>query len=238
MLAAYNTIANGGVYVAPRLADGYVDASGAEHLFPVQPSHRVVSALVAKEMTSMLEGVVRVGTGMAANLEPYTVAGKTGTALLPLPGGGYSNDDFVSSFAGFVPAEDPAITAMVVVNGTHQYGAVASAPVFATIVRDALQELGVPPHKPAPAVPGLPLATPYYEEGEAAGPVLPGLSGAPQVQVSPSSGGAASTTTSTATGGTSTTTTSTTTSTTSVSPATTTSDSPATTPPVSASTGQ
>ena len=55
----------------------------------------------------MLEGVVRVGTGMAANLEPYTVAGKTGTALLPLPGGGYSNDDFVSSFAGFVPGRGP-----------------------------------------------------------------------------------------------------------------------------------
>jgi cell division protein FtsI (penicillin-binding protein 3) len=199
MLAAYNTIANGGVYVAPRLADGYVDASGTERLFPAQAPHRVVSALVAKEMTSMLEGVVRVGTGMAANLEPYTVAGKTGTALLTLPGGGYSNDDFVSSFAGFVPAEDPAITAMVVVNGTHQYGAVASAPVFATIVRDALQELGVPPHKPAPPVPGLPLATPYYEEGEAAGPVLPGLSGSPKVQVGPSSGGTASTTSTTST---------------------------------------
>ena len=147
----------------------------------------------------MLEGVVRVGTGMAANLEPYTVAGKTGTALLTLPGGGYSNDDFVSSFAGFVPAEDPAITAMVVVNGTHQYGAVASAPVFATIVRDALQELGIPPHKPALPVPGLPLATPYYEEGEAAGPVLPGLSGSPKVQVGPSSGGTASTTSTTST---------------------------------------
>ena len=58
----------------------------------------------------------------------------------------------MSSFAGFVPAEDPAITAMVVVNGTHQYGAVASAPVFATIVRDALQELGDPaPQTGAPA---------------------------------------------------------------------------------------
>jgi cell division protein FtsI (penicillin-binding protein 3) len=264
MLAAYNTIANGGVYVAPRLADGYVDASGTERLFPAQAPHRVVSTQVAQEMTSMLEGVVRVGTGMAANLEPYTVAGKTGTALLPLPGGGYSNDDFVSSFAGFVPAEDPAITAMVVVNGTHQYGAVASAPVFATIVRDALQELGIPPHKPAPPLPGLPLATPYYEEGEAAGPVLPGLSGSPQVQVGPSSGGAASTTSTTSTASTATTepgvastttpassTSSTgavaTTSSTTVPPTTTTSDSPATTtapdstttaPPVSASTGQ
>jgi membrane peptidoglycan carboxypeptidase len=199
MLAAYNTIANGGVYVAPRLADGYVEANGTEHLFPVQPSHKVVSTTVAKEMTSMLEGVVRVGTGMAANLEPYTVAGKTGTALLTLPGGGYSNDDFVSSFVGFVPAENPAITAMVVVDGTHQYGAVASAPVFATIVRDALQELGIPPHKPAPPLPGVPLATPYYDEGEAAGPVLPGLSGTPHVQVGSPSGGAASTTSTTST---------------------------------------
>lgn len=229
MLAAYNTIANGGVYVAPRLADGYIDASGTEHLFPVQASHRVVSTLVAKEMTSMLEGVVRVGTGMAANLEPYTVAGKTGTALSVLPGGGYGNE-FVSSFAGFVPAEDPAITAMVVVNGTHQYGAVASAPVFATIVRDALQELGIPPHKPALPLPGLPLATPYYEEGEAAGPVLPGLSGPPKVQVGSSSGAAATTT--------STTSSSTVVTTTTTPTGTTTPDSPTTAPPVLASTGQ
>jgi cell division protein FtsI (penicillin-binding protein 3) len=240
MLAAYNTIANGGVYVAPRLADGYVDANGTEHLFPVQATHRVVSTVVAKEMTSMLEGVVRVGTGMAANLEPYTVAGKTGTALLPLPGGGYSNDDFVSSFAGFVPAEDPAITAMVVVNGTHQYGAVASAPVFATIVRDALQELGIPPHKPGPQLPGLPLATPYYDEGEAAGPVLPGLSGTPEVQVGPSSGGSGSTTSTTAIVTTTTTPTGTTTATGTTTPAgstTTTGATTATTGATTATTG-
>ncbi|HXW81712.1 MAG TPA: penicillin-binding protein 2 [Acidimicrobiales bacterium] len=188
MLAAYNTIANGGMYIAPRLVDGYVDASGQEHLFaPVAP-RRVVTTAVASEMTSMLEGVVKVGTGTAANLEPYTVAGKTGTALVPLPTGGYSSDDFVSSFAGFVPAEEPAITAMVVVVGTHQYGAQASAPVFAAIARDALQELGIPPHKPDLPVPGVPLATPYGDEGEAAGPALPGLTGPPDVRVSPSPG--------------------------------------------------
>ena len=189
MLAAYNTIANGGMYIAPRLVDGYVDASGQEHLFATSPPRRVVSTTVASEMTSMLEGVVKVGTGTAANLEPYTVAGKTGTALVPLPTGGYSSDDFVSSFAGFVPAEDPAITAMVVVVGTHQYGAEASAPVFAVIARDALQELGIPPHKPDLPLPGVPLATPYGDEGEAAGPALPGLTGPPDVRVSPSSAG-------------------------------------------------
>ena len=194
MLDAYNTIANGGVYIPPRLVDGYIDAQGGEHLFPAARPHRAVSPLVAKEVTSMLEGVVTVGTGMAANLEPYTVAGKTGTALKPSPDGGYIANDFVSSFVGFVPAEDPAITAMVVVDGTHQYGAEASAPVFAMLARDALHELGIPPHKPEPPVPGVPQATPYGGEGEAAGPVLPGLAGTPDVQVSPSAGATTSTT--------------------------------------------
>lgn len=189
MLAAYNTIANGGTYIPPRLVDGYVDASGQEHLFQTAAARRIVSTTVASEMTSMLEGVVKVGTGTAANLQPYTVAGKTGTALVPLPTGGYSSDDFVSSFAGFVPAEDPAVTAMVVVVGTHQYGAEASAPVFAVIARDALQELGVPPHRPDLPVPDVPVATPYGDEGEAAGPALPGLTGPPDVRVSPTSTG-------------------------------------------------
>jgi cell division protein FtsI (penicillin-binding protein 3) len=184
MLDAYNTIANGGMSIAPRLVDGYVDAQGTERTFPSPKPHRVVSTLVADEMTSMLEGVVRVGTGTAASLEPYTVAGKTGTALEPP----YTSGFFVSSFAGFVPAEDPAITAMVVVVGTHQYGAEASAPVFAAISRDALQALGIPPHKPDPPMPGVPLATPYGGEGEAAGGPLPGLTGAPNVVAPPSSG--------------------------------------------------
>jgi cell division protein FtsI (penicillin-binding protein 3) len=184
MLDAYNTIANGGLYVPPRLVEGYIGSRGQERLFPTPKPHRVVSARVAAEVTDMLEDVVRVGTGQAADLSPYTVAGKTGTGLVPLPNGsGYYSNYFDSSFAGFVPAEDPAITAMVVVQGTHEYGAEASAPVFAMIARDALEELGVPPHRPEAQVPGVPAATPYGAEGEAAGPALPGLSGTPDVRV-------------------------------------------------------
>ena len=192
MLSAYNAIANGGMYIAPRLVDGYVNAQGKEVLFPEPKPRRVVTKLVADEMTSMLEGVVRVGTGQAASLTPYTVAGKTGTALVP-SGGSYIPGFFVSSFAGFVPAEDPAITAMVVVVGTHQYGAEASAPVFAMISRDALQALGIPPHRAEPPMAGVPEATPYGGEGEAAGGPLPGLTGTPDV-VTP--GGRATTSTS------------------------------------------
>jgi cell division protein FtsI (penicillin-binding protein 3) len=184
MADAYNTIANGGVFVPPKLVSGYIGPGGHEHLFAYPRPHRVVSKLVAAEMTQMLEGVVSVGTGQAANLEPYTVAGKTGTALYPKPGGGYYDNYFISSFAGFTPAEDPAVTALVVVVGTHQYGAEASAPVFAMIVRDALSRLGIPPAKPEPPLPGAPLATSIGSaEGEAAGPAIPGLSGSPDVWV-------------------------------------------------------
>ncbi len=179
MLAAYNAIANGGVYVAPRLVAGTIDSKGVEHPTPVVPGHRVVSKTVAAQMTTMLDEVVRVGTGTAASLTPYTVAGKTGTAQVPL-NGGYEIGHFVASFAGFVPSEDPAITAMVVINDTPDYGAAASAPTFATIARDALQELKIPPLAPLPPAPGVPLSTNQAATGagEVAGTPLPGLSAA------------------------------------------------------------
>lgn len=184
MIDAYNTIANGGVYVSPKLVSGYIGPDGSEHLFHYAASRRVVSKTVADEMTSMLEGVVTVGTGEAASIEPYTVAGKTGTSLMHTSNGGYYNDYFTSSFAGFVPAEDPQITAMVVVVGTPWYGAEASAPVFATVARDALQRLRIPPAKHEPPMAGVPQATPYGAEGVAAGGLtLPGMAGTPDVQV-------------------------------------------------------
>jgi cell division protein FtsI (penicillin-binding protein 3) len=183
MLSAYNTIANGGVYVPPKLVDGTIDSKGRYHPYPSAPTHRVVSTTVAKEMTTMLEQVVQVGTGTAANLNPYTVAGKTGTALVPSPGGGYDYGHYVASFAGFVPAEDPQITGMVVIDNTPDYGAAASAPTFATIARDALYAFSIPPSAKQPPAPGVPLATRASATGagEIAGTPLPGLATPPSV---------------------------------------------------------
>ena len=223
MLAAYNTIANGGVYVPPKLVDGIIDTKGGEHLLPAGASHRVVSPAVAKEMTTMLDEVVRVGTGTAANLSPYTVAGKTGTALVPSPQGGYEGGHYVASFVGFVPSENPQITGMVVVDDTPDYGAAASAPTFATIARDALRTFDIPPLPPQPPAPGVPLATSASATGagEIAGTPLPGLAKPPAVAPSSPAAGAnasgskngANTTNSTNTGNTSNTTTSSSTST-------------------------
>jgi cell division protein FtsI (penicillin-binding protein 3) len=187
MIAAYNTIANGGVYVAPRLVDATIDAQGKQHTIATQPAHRVVSTTVAAEMRTMLDEVVRVGTGTAANLDPYTVAGKTGTALVPSATGGYEAGHYVASFAGFVPAENPQITGMVVIDDTPDYGAAASAPTFATIARDALHELGIQPEPKLPPAPGVPLATTASATGagEIAGTPLPGLATPPSVAGAP-----------------------------------------------------
>jgi cell division protein FtsI (penicillin-binding protein 3) len=187
MLAAYNTIANGGVYVAPKLVDATIDNQGREHPVPSVTPHRVVSTTVAKEMTTMLDEVVRVGTGTAANLDPYTVAGKTGTALVPSPTGGYEFGHYVASFAGFVPAEDPQITGMVVIDDTPDFGAAASAPTFATIARDALYALDIQPLPKQPPAPGVPLVTSQSATGagEVAGTPLPGLASPPVVAEAP-----------------------------------------------------
>jgi cell division protein FtsI (penicillin-binding protein 3) len=150
MLAAYNTIANGGVYVPPHLVDGIIGANGHEQPLTRPAPHRVVSPTVAKQMTAILEQVVSAGTGSAAKVAPYAVAGKTGTAQYRGPQGyvrGYTD----ASFAGFAPAQDPAVTVMVVIDDTRDYGAQASAPAFAAITRAALTDLRIPADGPQPA---------------------------------------------------------------------------------------
>jgi cell division protein FtsI (penicillin-binding protein 3) len=154
MLAAYNAIANGGLYVAPKLVRATIDDVGNRRVTPPSATRRVVSAEAAREMTAMLDEVVRVGTGKAAAVNGYTVAGKTGTARKPLPGGtGYKAGAYLSSFAGFVPSEKPAFSIMVTLDEpTPIYGGLVAAPVFAALSGYALREFRVPPPPPMAAV--------------------------------------------------------------------------------------
>ncbi len=160
MVAAYNTIANGGVYVAPKLVAATVDTDGQTHPTAPSPEHRVVSPQVAQQMTTMLGEVVRVGTGQTAKIDGYTVAGKTGTARIPLQDArGYMNNVYTSSFAGFVPSAHPELTSIVVLDQTPLFGGVAAAPVFSTIAGYGLREFRIAPVAAAPPAVGVPLAT-------------------------------------------------------------------------------
>ena len=100
----------------------------------------------------MLEAVVEEGTGRKAAVPGYRVAGKTGTAQKPVPGG-YSPDKHLASFVGFAPARDPAFVALIAVDepvGLYHGGDVA-APVFAAVAGELLPYLGVAPDQPAAA---------------------------------------------------------------------------------------
>ncbi|MGH9268782.1 MAG: peptidoglycan D,D-transpeptidase FtsI family protein, partial [Acidimicrobiales bacterium] len=117
MLAAYNTVANGGEYVAPKLVRAVVGADGQTRTTPPSERRRVISAETAADVATMLDEVVRTGTGANAAIDGYSVAGKTGTARKPLEGArGYKAGAYLSSFAGFVPSERPALTVLVMLD--------------------------------------------------------------------------------------------------------------------------
>lgn len=108
----------------------------------------VIDKTIANQMVDMLKTVVLPGgTAKRANLDNYVVAGKTGT-IHKVGKSGYADNRYTSLFAGFAPADDPKIVAVVVVNEPSRgqyYGGEVAAPVFATVVERGLQLLQVPP---------------------------------------------------------------------------------------------
>ena len=145
MAAAYAAVANDGVWLRPHL----VDRVGADER-PDVPARRILRRRVAHQVMAMMRDVVVEGTGTAAALPGYQVAGKTGTAAKPDPDGGYSTSRYVASFVGAVPATDPRLVVLVTVDepGTAIWGGVVAAPAFAEIARFGLQYLEIPPDAP------------------------------------------------------------------------------------------
>src|SRR6195256_6679214 len=131
LIALISTIANDGVWIAPRIVAGTVEPQSTPQTISFQPaeSRRVISSLTAAQMRQMLQGVVLHGTGRKALLEGYSSAGKTGTAQKVDPTtGAYSKTKYVGSFAGFAPVNDPKISVVVILDsavGLHQGGQVS-----------------------------------------------------------------------------------------------------------------
>ena len=111
-------------------------------------SQAIVSAETAQSVKRMMEEVVRPGgTGVKASVAGYRVAGKTGTAW-KFTAGGYSQDRYLSVFAGFAPASEPRLAAVVVIDEPHgelYYGSDVAAPVFGEVMSESLRLLAVPP---------------------------------------------------------------------------------------------
>jgi cell division protein FtsI (penicillin-binding protein 3) len=153
LLTAVSAVANEGWLMRPFLVREISDHQGRsvwEHVPHIR--RRPISAETAKTVTDLLVNVVDRGTGKRAAIPGYRVAGKTGTAQKVDPETGtYSSTKFVGSFVGFVPAEDPQLAILVMIDEPQgpAWGGVVAAPVFRKVAEQALRYLSVAPGEEA-----------------------------------------------------------------------------------------
>lgn len=150
MASMYQAIANDGVRIEPRIVSSVTDAAGITTPTQQPEGVRVVSTKTAQELRTMLEAVTQPGgTGTAAAIPGYRVAGKSGTAQQPDPecGGCYSNSKYWATFTGMVPADSPRYVIAVMVDqaagGAH--GGAVATPLFKDISTYLLQRDQVAP---------------------------------------------------------------------------------------------
>jgi cell division protein FtsI (penicillin-binding protein 3) len=149
MITALSSIANGGNLMKPYLIERITDGRGKEvTTYSPEVKRRVLSAETSGRITAVLKEVVRSGTGTRARIPGYEVAGKTATAQkIDLATGGYSKEKVIASFMGYLPADDPQVAILVVMDEPKRtpYGGVAATPVFQGIAQELMQYMGVPP---------------------------------------------------------------------------------------------
>jgi membrane peptidoglycan carboxypeptidase len=155
LLTAVSAIANGGRLLQPQIVRAVLDAQGRETVRSSEPKviRQVISPDTARTLTEMMVAAVRDGTGHNAAIPGYDVAGKTGTAQKLDPATRrYSRAPGVLSFVGFAPADDPRLAMFVMLDEpkNEKWGSEAAAPIWASIGKEVLQYLNVPPRDSTP----------------------------------------------------------------------------------------
>jgi cell division protein FtsI/penicillin-binding protein 2 len=146
VLMAISTIANQGLLVKPILVSRVFE--GNDYLIKEYHSsvrRKVISERVAKQVSEMMVDVVTKGTGEAAKIARYKICGKTGTAEKAAPHG-YDKDKVVASFVGWLPAEDPKVAILVMIDEPQagvRYGGVIAAPCFREIAEKMIILYGI-----------------------------------------------------------------------------------------------
>ena len=142
LLTTVSSIINGGNRITPHLAAGVKSADGSETtLFEYPVKSDIVSAETSETMKYMLEQVVAEGGGKNGQVEGFRIGGKTATSQT-LPRG---TGEYISSFIGFAPADDPRVIAIAIVNrpqGSY-YGSVVAAPIVRQLFENILPYLGI-----------------------------------------------------------------------------------------------
>jgi cell division protein FtsI (penicillin-binding protein 3) len=151
MVSAVSSVANGGQLIQPRVVRALI--RGGQR-YDVNPTvlGRTVNAETAATLTGIMEQVVQRGTAVPAQIDGYTIAGKTGTAH-KLVNGRYAPTDYNASFVGFLPSRNPRVAIIVVLDSPHggvYTGGPVSGPIFQRIAQAALRHFGIPPSINAP----------------------------------------------------------------------------------------
>lgn len=152
MAAAVSSVANGGQLMEPHVVRAVQRGNERTAVLP-RVLRRTITPETAATLTTIMEGVVERGTGKAAQIDGYTIAGKTGTAAKVVDGI-YSKQKYNSSFVGFFPSRKPRFTIIVVIDSPSTgkyYGGLVAAPVFKRIAEATVPLLGVPRTVGAPA---------------------------------------------------------------------------------------
>lgn len=148
LINAVAAIGNDGILMEPRLVKELVNSNG-QVIRPVEISEKrqVISKETADKMLLMMADVVENGTASRAKSSSYSIGGKTGTANKVLEDGtGYYEDQYVASFVGLAPIEDPIIAVLVIVDNPKDqyYGSIVATPAGKNIIEYTLENLGLP----------------------------------------------------------------------------------------------
>ena len=148
LIRAYSVFANGGYLVQPKLLKEVIDRDNKtvykNEITPL--TSQIISPELSSQVRNILRGVVLSGTGTAANLKTYAVAGKTGTARKLDANGKYSTQKYRSLFVAFAPVENPEIIVLVLVDepkGAY-YASTVAAPTAGAIIEETLKYLKTP----------------------------------------------------------------------------------------------